>query len=110
MKSALEIAMEKTKAIGDEAREELAKLSPAAREKIEETKKVYVGKIAERKVLFEQELMKLTGGNPIEAIQDQLPDDAREALGQMHQKHTGEIEALETERDEKIEAIKKEAG
>ncbi|MDA1000734.1 MAG: hypothetical protein O2807_09525 [bacterium] len=109
MKSALEIAMERTKAIGDQAREELAKLSPAARKKIAEVKKVYEGKIAEREVLFQQEMMKLTGGAPVEAIQAQLPDEAREALGQMRQKHKSVIDTLETEREGKIQAIKKEA-
>ena len=38
MKSALEIAMEKTSTIGEEAREELKKLSSAQRKEIEETK------------------------------------------------------------------------
>ena len=109
MKSALEIAMEKTSAIGEQARQELEKLTPEQRDKIEEIKKVYEGKIAEKDVLHQQELMKMTGGALIEAIEAQLGPEAREALGAFRQKFRGEREALEAERDEKIEAIKKES-
>ena len=106
MKSALEIALEKTKAIGDQAREELSKLSPEQREKIEETKKVYEGKIAEREVLFQQEMMKLTGGMPLEMAIAQLPPEAHAPLDEARRKHNEEREKLEAERDQKIETIK----
>ena len=109
MKSALEIAMEKTSAIGEKARQELGKLTPGQRDKIEEIKKIYEGKIAEKDVLHQQELLKMTGGAPIEAVEGQLEPEAREALGAFRQKFRGEREALEVERDEKIEAIKKES-
>ncbi len=109
MKSALEIAMEKTKAIGDQAREELSKLSPAQREKIEETKKIYEGKIAERDVLFQQEMLKLTGGQPLDMALAQIPPEARAPLDDMRNKHNAEREALEKEREDKIEDIKKNA-
>ena len=109
MKSALEIALEKTKAIGDQAREELSKLSPAQREKIEETKKIYEGKIAERDVLFQQEIMKLTGGMPLDMALAQIPPEARAPLDDMRNKHNAEREALEKERAAKIEDIKKNA-
>jgi polyhydroxyalkanoate synthesis regulator protein len=109
MKSALEIAMEKTKAIGDQAREELSKLSPAQRKKIEETKKIYEGKIAERDVLFQQEIMKLTGGVPLEMARAQMPPEAQAPLDDMRDKHNAERQALEKERDGKIEDIKKNA-
>lgn len=109
MKSALEIALEKTQAIGDQAREELSKLSPAQREQIEETKKIYEGKIAEREVLFQQEMMKLTGGMPLEMALSQIPPEARLPLDQAREKHNAGREALEKERDEKIEAIKENA-
>ncbi len=107
MKSALEIAMEKTSSIGEEAREELKKLSPGQRKKIEETKKLYAGKIAEREILFQQEMMKLTGGVPLEAALSQIPPEARVPLDEARLKHNETREALEIERDEKIEAIKK---
>lgn len=109
MKSALEIALEKTKAIGDQAREELSKLSPAQRKKIEETKKIYEGKIAERDVLFQQEIMKLTGGVPLDMALSQMPPEAQAPLDDMRNKHNAERQALETERDGKIEDIKKNA-
>ena len=109
MKSALEIAMEKTSAIGEQARQELEKLTPEQRDKIEEIKKVYEGKIAEKDVLHQQEWMKMTGGAPPEAIEAQLEPEAREALGAFRQKFRDEREALEAERDEKIEAIKNES-
>ena len=109
MKSALEIAMEKTKAIGDQAREELSKLSPAQRKKIEETKKIYEGKIAERDVLFQQEIMKLTGGVPLEMALSQIPPEARAPLDDMRDKHNAQRQSLEKERDGKIEDIKKNA-
>ena len=109
MKSALEIALEKTKAIGDQAREELSKLSAAQREQIEETKKIYEGKIAEREVLFQQEMMKLTGGVPLDMALSQIPPEARAPIDEAREKHNAGREALEKERDEKIEAIKKNA-
>ncbi len=107
MRSALEIAMEKTSAIGDRAREEMKKLSPEQRDSIEETKKIYEGKIAEREVLFQQEMMKLTGGTPLEAVRAQLPPEAQVPLDEARKKHIETREALEKERDEKIEMIKK---
>lgn len=107
MKSALEIAMEKTKAIGDQAREELSKLSPAQRNQIEEIKKIYEGKLAERDVLFQQEMMKLTGGIPLEMALSRIPTEARAPIEQAREKHNIEREALEKERDKKIEAIRK---
>ncbi len=107
MKSALEIAMEKTKAIGDQAREELSKLSPAQREKIVETKKIYEGKIAEREILFQQEMMKFTGGVPLDVAISQIPPEAGGPIDEARNKHNEEREVLEKERDEKIEAIKK---
>ncbi len=109
MKSALEIAMEKTSAFGEQARQELEKLSPEQRRKIEEIKKVYEGKIAEKDVLHQQELMKMTGGTPPEAIEAQLEPEAKNALNVFRQKFRSEREALEAEREEKIEAIKKES-
>ena len=109
MKSALEIALEKTSAIGEQARQELEKLTPGQRDRIEEIKKVYEGKIAEKDILHQQELMKMTGGAPIEAVEAQLEPEARDALNAFRQKFRDEREALEAERDEKIEAIKKES-
>ena len=109
MKSALELAMEKTSAIGEQARQELEKLTPEQRDKIEEIKKVYEGKIAEKDVLHQQELMKMTGGAPIEAVEAQLEPEARDALNAFRRKFRDEREALEAERDEKIEAVKKES-
>ena len=107
MKSALELAMEKPSAIGEEARKEMKKLSPDQRGQIEETKKVYEGKIAERDVLFQQQMMKLTGGVPLDVALSQIPPEARAPIDEARQKHIEEREALEKERDEKIEAIKK---
>ena len=107
MKSALEIAMEKTSAIGEKARKELEKLSPKQRGEIEETKKVYEGKIAEREILFQQEMLKLTGGVPLEMALSQIPPEARAPIDDARQKHIAQREALEKERDRKIEEIKK---
>ncbi len=109
MKSALELAMEKTAAIGEKAREELDKLSPAQRKKIEEIKKVYEGKLAEQDVMFQQDLLKMTGGAPVEAVEAQLPPEGLEALNAARQKFREDREALEAERDEQIEAVKKDA-
>ena len=83
MKSALEIAMEKTSAIGEQARQELEKLSPEQRDKIEEIKKVYEGKIAEKDVLHQQELMKMTGGAPIEAIESATRTRSQRSIGRI---------------------------
>ena len=109
MRSALEIAMEKTTKIGERAREELSRLSPQQREEIEEIKKIYAGKIAEKDILFQQELMKGTGGAPIEEMEGHLPPEAREAVNALREKFREEREALEAERDEKIEAVKKDS-
>ena len=107
MKSALELAMEKTAAVGAKAREELAKLSPAQRREIEKIKKVYEGKIAEKDVMFQQEAMKLTGGVPLDMAARMLPPELQEKLAQAREKFKADKEALEAERDEKIEAVKK---
>ena len=107
MKSALEIAMEKTSAIGEEARRELEKLTPGQKSSIEEIKKRYEGKIAEKDVLHQQELMKMTGGAPLEAVEAQLEPEAREAFAAFRQKFRDERETLEAERDAAIEAVKK---
>lgn len=107
MRSALEIAMEKTSAIGEEARRELEKLTPGQKNSIEEIKKRYEGKIAEKDVLHQQELMKMTGGAPLEAVEAQLEPEAREALAAFRQKFRDERETLEAERDAAIEAVKK---
>ncbi|MBI3127628.1 MAG: hypothetical protein HYZ11_08510 [Candidatus Tectomicrobia bacterium] len=108
MKSALELAMEKTSAIGAKAREELAKLSPAQRAEIEKLKKVYEGKTAEKDVMFQQEAMKLTGGIPLEMASRALPPELAEKLGQLREKLKADKEAIEAERDQKIEAAKKD--
>ncbi|OGL58697.1 MAG: hypothetical protein A3J27_02000 [Candidatus Tectomicrobia bacterium RIFCSPLOWO2_12_FULL_69_37] len=107
MKSALELAMEKTAAVGAKAREELAKLSPAQRQEVEKIKKVYEGKIAEKDVMFQQEAMKLTGGVPLDMAARVLPPEAQEKLAKAHEKFKADKEALEAERDEKIETMKK---
>ncbi len=106
MKSALEIAMEKTSAIGEKARQELEKLTPKQKDKIEEIRKVYEGKIAEKDVLHQQELMKMTGGAPLEAVEARLEPEARETLGALRQKFRGERDVLEAERDTKIKTVK----
>ena len=108
MKSALEIAMEKTSAIGEEARRELEKLTPGQKSRIEEIKKRYEGKIAEKDVLHQQELSKMTGGAPIEAVEAQLESEAKEALAAFRRKFREDRDALEAKRDAEIEAIRKE--
>lgn len=108
MKSALEIAMEKTSAIGERARQELEKLSPRQRERIEQIKKVYEGKIAEKDVLHQQELLGMTGGVPLEAVESQMKPEAREAVRAFRQKFRAERETLEARREAEIEAVKQE--
>ncbi len=107
MKSARELAMEKTAEIGEKARKELARLTPGQRKEIEKIKKVYEGKLAERDVMFQQEALKLTGGIPVEVVERHLPPEAREVLQKAREKFRDDKEALEAERDEKIEAVKK---
>lgn len=107
MKSALELAMEKTSAIGAEAREELAKLSPAQRKEIEKLRKTYEGKIAEKDVMFQQEAMKITGGIPLDMAARALPPELQERLAQAREKFRADKEALEAERDAKVDAVKK---
>ncbi len=107
MKSALEIAMEKTSGIGEQARQELEKLSPEQRSKIEEIRKTYEGKIAEKDVLHQQELLKMTGGTPLDIAEAHLEPEAKEAIDALRQKFREERDTLEMERDDKIEAIKK---
>lgn len=109
MKSALEIAMEKTASIGAQAREELSKLSPGQRKEVEKIKKVYESKLAEKDVMFQQEAMKLTGGVPLEMAARVLPPELQEKLARAREKFKADKEALEAERDGKIEAVKKQA-
>tara|TARA_Y100001960_G_C14543389_1_gene762052 strand:+ start:541 stop:873 length:333 start_codon:yes stop_codon:yes gene_type:complete len=106
MKSALEIAMQKTASIGEKAREELEKLSPEDREAIEKIKKKYEAKIAEKDVFFQQETTKINSSIPIGTPPEQIPPEISQALTQLREKFNEDRSSLEQECEKEINAIK----
>ena len=107
MKSALEIAMQKTASIGQKAREELEKLSPEDREAIEKIKKKYDAKIAEKDVFFQQETNKINSSIPIGTPPEQIPPEISQTLTKLRGKFNEDRASLEEECEKEVDTIKK---
>lgn len=97
MKSALELAMEKTESMVDK---DAAKLTPAQLEAIDQIKKEHEAKWAEQEIVIQGRMEKI-------ARED--PQAFAEHRGQFQNEMSQVREKIFAERDEKVEAIRKEA-
>lgn len=97
LKSAWELALEKTAGLKSDASEE--KLSPEQRKKIAEIGKEYQARIAEKEIMFQTKLKKL----PMECNPAELQQQAM----LLSQSFAQEKNSLQEEKAQKIEAIKR---
>lgn len=95
MKSALELALEKSESLVDKDR----KLSPEQIAAIDETRKTYEARWAEQEIVFRQRIEKAGAGGD--------PQAAAEQRQQLQEEMKSVRDGLFTERDEKIEAIRR---
>ena len=96
MKSALELALEKSESLLDKDR---ARLTPEQIAAIDETRKTYEARWAEQEIVLRQRLEK--------AATEADPQAAAEQREKLQEEMTSVREALFAERDEKIEAIRR---
>ena len=96
MKSALELALEKSDSLLDKDR---AKLTPEQIAAIDETRKTYEAKWAEQEIVLRQRLEKADGEGD--------PQAAAAQRQQLQEEMNSVREALFAERDQKIEAIRR---
>lgn len=96
MKSALELALEKSDSLLDKDR---ARLTPEQIAAIDETRKTYEARWAEQEIVLRQRLEK--------AADEADPQAAAEQRQQLQEEMTTVRETLFAERDEKIEAIRR---
>ena len=102
MKSALELAMEKAaEVVGDD----YVKLSPEQVQAVDQIKKEYEAKWAERDLVFQADLAKLDA----QAGQAD-PQALAEHRNKLLENRTQMREQIYAERDEKIEAIRRQQG
>lgn len=102
IKSAIELALEKTGHIGEKARTERIPLTEEMKKEIDEIEKECGAKIAERDVMLQAELKKLYLSMP--------PAEAEQHGIVLQAKFKEEKEALQNEKNGKIESIKKQAA
>jgi hypothetical protein len=98
LKSAWEIALEKTAKLKGDAGEE--KLSPDQRKKINEIEKEHQAKTAEKEIMFQTNLKKLA--------REYQPAEFQQHAMVLNQSFAQEKESLQKEKEKKIEAIKRE--
>ncbi len=101
MKSAIELALEKTERLGKQARAEQVPLTEEMRKEIEEIEKENQAKIAEKDIMLKAELGKLPLSYP--------PPEAELMAAALTEKFNEEKKSLEDEKEGKIEEIKKRA-
>lgn len=102
IKSAIELALEKTERMGQQAREEQVHLTEETKKEIAEIENEYQARIAEKDIMLQAELRKLYQSlHPIEA--EQQANALREKFGE-------EKKALQKEKNTKIEEIKGRAA
>ena len=98
MKSALELALEKT----DDLVDKNTKLSPEQIEAIDQVRKEYEAKWAEQEIVLKGRIAKLQSETDAETFAEhsrQFQDEMKQVRDKIY-----------TERDEKIEKIRQEAG
>lgn len=98
MKSALELALEKSESLLDKDR---TKLTPGQIAAIDETRKTYEARWAEQEIVLRQRLEKAGAGAEAD------PQAAAEQRQKLQEEMSSVREALFAERDEKIEAIRR---
>ena len=96
MKSALELALEKSESLLDKDR---AKLTPGQIAAIDETRKTYEAKWAEQEIVLRQRIEKAAGEGD--------PQAAAEQRQKLQEEMSSVRDSLFAERDEKIEAIRR---
>ncbi|MCY3736592.1 MAG: hypothetical protein OXG13_09350 [Gemmatimonadaceae bacterium] len=96
MKSALELALEKSEGLVDKDR---ARLGPEQIAAIDETRKTYEARWAEQEIVLRQRIEKAGAGED--------PQAAAEQRQQLQEEMKSVREGLFAERDEKIEAIRR---
>jgi len=96
MKSALELALEKSESLLDKDR---TKLTPGQIAAIDETRKTYEARWAEQEIVLRERLEK--------AGAEADPQAAAEQREKLQEEMSSVREALFAERDEKIEAIRR---
>jgi len=97
LKSAWEIALEKTGKYKAEAKEE--RLTPEQRERIREIENEYQAKIAEKEIMLQSKIKKLE--------RDYGPLEAQRQAETLRQELEREKAALMEEKSKKIEAVKR---
>ena len=98
MKSALELALEKT----DDLVDKNTKLSPEQVEAIDETRKEYEAKWAEQEIVLNGRIVKLQ----VEADPETFAEHSRQFRDEMNHVR----DKIYTERDEKLEKIRQGTG
>ena len=96
MKSALELALEKSESLVDKDR---ARLSPEQIAAIDEVRKTYEARWAEQEIVLRQRIEKAAGEGD--------PQAAAEQRRQLQEEMQSVRDGLFAERDEKIEAIRR---
>ncbi len=100
MKSAWELAMEKTERLAEEGRLERKHLSEEQRARISELEKEYEAKVAEKDIML-QETIK-------EALRRWTPGETEALIEGLKEKFNNEKQTLIEEKQKKIEAISQE--
>jgi DNA-binding transcriptional regulator YbjK len=98
MKSALELALERTEHVRKAIRDEGLALTDAQREQLAELEREYSAKIAEKDVMLQAEMRKLLMQYP--------PAEAVPVLEQLREKFVDEKRRLMEEKDEKASHIR----
>lgn len=99
IKSAIELALEKTERIGREARAEKVSLTEEMRKEIDNAEKEYQARIAEKDIMLQAELRKLH--------QSHHPAEAEQLAAVLRTRFGDEKRALQEDRNRKIEEIRK---
>jgi hypothetical protein len=102
MKSAIELALERTERFGQQAREDQVALTEEMTKEIEEIEKEYEAKIAEKDVMLQSELKKL--------YQSLHPMEAEQKAAILQAQFNEEKKTLREEKTSKVEEIKKSAA
>ena len=102
MKSAIELALERTESIGQKAREGQAPLTDEMKKEIENIEMEYKAKIAEKDVMLQSEVQKL--------YESLHPMEAEQKAAELQLLFTDEKKALQEEKVDKVDEIKKRAA
>lgn len=99
IKSALDISLEKAETMTGKSGEKNARLTRGQKEEIDEIRKLYSSKLAEREIMLQSKIEKAKIRNP---------DDALPLIEELKEEFNEEKKALFDEKDKKIEEIRRE--